>query len=163
MKKGILLLPVLLLLATACNSNQPVKQPDNIPAQTTTWKDIVNNQFKNLTTWKEQSVSDWQLTDLDSVKLNEYENGKVFEMSKSFNDNGFAGGDIDQVGSQQTALESSVKKVLVDNGWKYIVGPTEGGFYHDYLYVKDGHPLVLQTGTRSAVTGGMYIRIKFEY
>jgi hypothetical protein len=127
------------------------------------WKDTVYNQFKNLATWKEQGLSDWQLIDLDKVKLNGYEKGKVFELSKSFNDNGFAGGNIDQAGAQQADLETSVKKVLTDNGWKYVAGPTEGGFYHDYLYVKDNHPLVLQIGTRNAVTGGMYVRIEFQY
>ncbi len=136
--------------------------------QQTSWKDSVYNQFKNLANWKvEENISDWRLVDLDRSQLNKYSSGKIFYISKSFNEKGFPGPDVDQqmnqAASEQTALENSVKKTLTDNGWKFVAGPSEGGFYHDYLYVKDNHPLILQVGTRNAVTGGMYIAVEFQY
>lgn len=136
--------------------------------QQTSWKDSTYNQFKNLANWKvEENISDWRLVDLDRSQLNKYSSGKIFYISKSFNEAGFPGPDVDQqmnqAASEQTALENSVKKALTDNGWKFVQGPTEGGFYHDYLYVKDNHPLILQIGTRNAVTGGMYVAVEFQY
>lgn len=133
-----------------------------------TWKESTYNQLKNLTDWKvEENLSDWRLIDLDPSQLNKFSKGKIFEMSKGFNDTGFPGPNVEQQINQakakQTALENAVKKVLADNGWKFVVGPTEGGFYHDYLYVKDNHPLILQIGTRDAVIGMMYISIQFQY
>lgn len=122
------------------------------------WKDVVYNQFKNLTTWKvDENLADWKLISLDRSQLDKYNKGKIFELSKTFNES--AEPDYDG----QKSLEQSVKKVLIENGWKFVAGPTEGSAYNDYLYVKDGHPLVLKSGTRDAVKGGMYVIVEFQY
>ena len=133
-----------------------------------TWKETTYDQFKNLAEWKiDENLSDWRLIDLDRNKLDQYSKGIIFQMSKSFNETGFPGPDVNQqlekADSDQRALENAVKKVLSDNDWKFVVGPSEGGFYHDYLYVKDNHPLILQIGTRDVVTGGMFDLIEFQY
>ena len=132
-----------------------------------TWKETVYNQLRKISNWKEEDISDWQLVDLDLSYLGSFTKGNIFRLSKSFNETGFPGPNVDQqiqyTANEQKALENVVKNVLADNGWKFTVGPTEGGFYHDYLYEKDNHPLVLQIGTRDAVTGGMYISIEFQY
>lgn len=151
----------------ALEKETPAVSIDPTP-YTPTWKETVYNQLRKLSNWKaEENISDWQIVDLDRSHLSGFPKGKIFRMSKSFNEAGFPGPNVDQqiqqAADDQKALENVVKDVLADNGWKFTAGPTEGGFYHDYLYVKDNHPLILQIGTRDAVTGGMYISIQFLY
>ena len=151
-------------------ANREASTQNTNPTNSTTftWKETVYTQFKNLADWRiEENLSDWRTIDLDRSQLNKFPKGKIFQVSKSFNETGFPGPNVDQqiqqAASDQQTLENSVKKVLTENGWKFVAGPTEGGFYHDYLYVKDNHPLILQIGTRDAITGGMYISIQFLY
>ncbi len=147
------------------------KFTSNTQTQNPTWKDAVYNQFKNLAVWEvNENLSDWRLVSLDQSLLNKYAKGKIFKLSKSFNGTGFSGSDSDdinkqiqQAGLDQTALVSSARKALTENGWKLVASPTEGSAYNDYLYVKDNHPLVLQIGSRDAVKGGMYVSIQFQY
>lgn len=186
MKKLLFTLPVVVLIAAGCNSTQPVIEknpqtttppPSNTqtqqttppantqinPAPTPTWKETVYNQFINLTDWKvEDNLSDWRLIDLERSQLNKFGKGKVVLLSKSFNQNGCQT-DCTAEGKNQASLEAAVKEAFTENGWTLTAGPTEGGAYHDYLYVKDGHPLIMQVGTREAVTGGMYVVVEFLY
>ena len=141
---------------------QPVAQPD--------WKNAVYNQFIGLTDWKVQdNLSAWQFADYTyesqrGVQLKKYGAGNIILLSKSFNENGFANpGDDQKAYTDQKTLESSIKKILSDNGWQPVTWPTEPSFYTDYLFVKDNHPLDFQVGGRDAVTGGMYVRVEFQY
>ncbi|MBP9711683.1 MAG: hypothetical protein KBD55_01475 [Candidatus Pacebacteria bacterium] len=124
-------------------------------------------QFSNLAPWSYSEANDWSLAEMDQSLLQSFSKGKIVTMVKTFNgDSDIAGPDVNQWLTEQRAdlikLENSVKKSLDENGWKLTTGPTEGGFYHDYLYVKNGKPLVYSTGKRDAVTGGMYVKIQFQ-
>lgn len=88
--------------------------------------------------------------------------GKILLLSKTFNGNGCQS-DCSAEGVAQNNLIASVKTSLSQNGWSPVSWPTEPSFYTDYLYIKNGHPLILQVGTRDAVTGGMYVDIEFQY
>ncbi|MDO8728899.1 MAG: hypothetical protein Q7K26_03285 [bacterium] len=148
---------------TPTQTNTPAPTPT--PAPKISWKEEVLNQFKGLTSWTiDENVSDWRPLDLDPSQLAKYPKGKTVMLSKAFNENGFSNpGDSEKAVSEQSALESSIKTTLNKNGWKFIAGPTEGGFYHGYLYEKNGKPLLLGIGTRDAVTGGMFISLQFQY
>lgn len=158
-------------LLSGKDGQTPVAVSENtveIPAAS--WKDVVYNQFFNLTDWKVQdNLSAWQFADYTyekerSTQLKKYGAGGIILLSKSFNENGFVNpGDDQKAYTDQKVLEDSIKKVLSDNGWVPVAWPTEPGFYTDYLYVKDNHPLDFQVGTRDAVTGGMFVRIEFQY
>jgi hypothetical protein len=63
----------------------------------------------------------------------------------------------------QATLENKGKETLADSGWEYLAGPIEGGPYHEYLYSKNGHALILSTGKRDAVEGGLYVSIQYNF
>jgi hypothetical protein len=151
-------------VAAGCN-----KQPQaNLPAGDQAVKNSIYNEFKDLANWAvTDDTTEWQLSDLDQSKLQEFPKGRIFKMSKSFNEAGFEGNNIDEqiqkAEAEQNLLDNAVRNTLLNNGWKFVAGPNEDGFYHDYLYSKDGHPLIFQSGTRSAVKGGMYVMVQFQY
>lgn len=174
MSKKVLIIVIIIVIAGIAGYflvNRETSTQNNsgsTNSTTSTWEEVIYNQFRNLTDWRiKENLSDWGVIDLDRNKLDNFPKGKLFQISKSFNETGFPGPNVDQqiqqAANELKALENSVKKVLADNGWKFVAGPTEGGFYHDYLYVKDNRPLILQIGTRDAVTGGMYVSVQFLY
>ena len=140
--------------------------PNLTPPPTTTpsssWKTNVANQFQGLTDWTQTSETDWSLVEMNPSKLKPYEKGNLNVLSKTFNGKNDPE-DFVQAKTSEDALVTSVNTALSKNGWKLVAQPTEGGFYHDYLYVKDNHPLVVEVGTRDAVIGGMYVSIQYEY
>ncbi len=135
------------------------------------YKKEVLAQFQNLAFWStEDKISDWRANTLDQTVFSKFPIGRVYRMTKSFNQDGFTGPNFEgyekqsnQARADQKLLEDNVRKALVDNGWQLTVGPSEPGFYQDYLYMKNGHPLVLSTGERDAVIGMMYVSIQFQY
>lgn len=131
------------------------------------WRDTVLGEFSSLTAWQQSSLSDWLFADYTyetqhRSQLKTYGTGQILLLSKSFNQNGCQL-DCSAEGVAQNTLTANIKKVLADNGWHPVTWPSEPGFYTDNLYVKDGHPLILQIGTRDAVTGGMYVAVEFQY
>jgi len=131
------------------------------------WKETVYNEFKNLAAWEQKSLPDWQFADYTyanerRIQLKKHGTGKILMISKSFNKDGCQS-DCSAEGIVQDNLVANIKTSLSQNGWVSISWPTEPSFYTDYLYVKDGHPLILQIGTRNAITGGMYVSIQFLY
>jgi hypothetical protein len=153
-----------LIIATTFKFN-----PTSAQDPEASWKDDVYNQFKSLTDWQEQNLSDWSFADYTYEsqrrgQLKQYDAGNIILLSKSFNENGFANFEDNQKAyTNEKVLEHSIRKVLSDNGWVSIAWPTEPGFYTDFLYVKDNHPLDFQVGTRDAVDGGEFISIEFQY
>jgi hypothetical protein len=139
----------------------------NSTTQTQNWKDTVLNEFSGLTDWQQSSPSGWQFADYTyetqhRSQLKTYGTGTIFLLSKSFNGNGCQS-DCSAEGNVEDNLIASVKATLSQNGWTAVSWPTEPYFYTDYLYAKDSHPLILQVGTRDAVTGGMYVNLEFQY
>jgi len=135
--------------------------------QDSNWKDNVLFSFNSLADWQESSPSDWQFADYTyetqrRTLLKKYGTGKILLLSKTFNGKGCQT-DCYAEGVAQNKLLASVKSTLSQNGWTPISWPTDPNFYTDYLYLKEGHPLILQVGTRDAVTGGMYVDIEFQY
>lgn len=131
------------------------------------WKNTVLREFSGLTDWLQSNPSDWQLVDYTDetqhrTQLKKYGTGKILLLSKFFNGNGCQS-DCSAEGKAQDNLVASVKAALAQNGWSPVQWPAEPYFYMDYLYVKDGHPLLLQVGTRDAITGGLYVDIEFQY
>jgi len=89
---------------------------------------------------------------------------RVGQLHKGFNDQPFKDSqELETKSAQLTKLISDTKSKLQSTGWVQCKGPTEGGFYNYYLYVKSNKLLALHTGERDAVTGGMYVTIQFEY
>lgn len=149
------------------NRNAQTSSSTQSAVQTPNWKDMVLGEFGNLADWQQTNLSDWRFADdtyntQHRTQLKKYGTEKILLLSKSFNAN-TCQSDCQAEGIAQNNLETAVKTTLSQNGWKAVSWPSEPGFYSDYLYVKDGHPLILQIGTRDAVTGGMYIRIEFQY
>jgi hypothetical protein len=137
-------------------------------ADTADWKDTVYALLEDLTDWQvEENVTDWYLADIDRSELDAFGDGTIFRMTKSFNENGFSGSDVDQqiqdASEELTALWYAVDTALYHDGWTLTLEPATTGPYHDQLFVKDGHPLIMQTGRRDAVMGGMYIMVEFLY
>jgi len=184
MKKLLFAFPIVALLAAGCNSSLPVVEnqqnnsqgtqtqqttpaPTPTPTATASWKDTVLSEFNNLTDWQESNPSDWQFADYTNEtqhrsQLKKFLTGQIILLSKSFNGKGCQS-DCTAEGDKQNNLLTSVKTSLSQNGWSPVSWPTEPGFYTDYLYIKDKHPLILQVGTRDAVSGGMYVSIEFQY
>lgn len=133
-----------------CDPGPCVKEKNNIQA-----KDDLKT-LKNLTDWKIQSATEWSTNNLDKRYLAPYPVTSTTRLYKVFNEDG----EPDYTG--RNALEAKVKKVLVDEGWVLSGGPMEGGHYNQYLYVKNGVPLIFDVGTRDAVSGGMYVAIQFK-
>jgi hypothetical protein len=146
----------------------PITAVSDAPNPVPPWKDIVYNEFKNITEWKQSNLSDWQLTNYTHEtqhrnQLKIYGPGKILLLSKSFNRDGCKS-DCSAEGKMQDNLVANIKISLSQqNGWTPVLWPTESSSYTDYLYVKEGHPLILQIGERDAVTGGMYVDIEFLY
>ncbi len=180
MHKYLFVAAAILVLAAGCNRgsddanvvsppaksiNQSITPPqaNNQPVQLA-WRDVAYGEFKNLTDWQlKDEVLDWELVDLDKTKLKDFPAGKVFIFSKVFNQTPMDEKEMQVAEMRQKQLVDSVKATLQVDGWTLTASPTEGGFYQDFLYTKLGHPLVLQIGSRSAVTGGMYVKVEFLY
>lgn len=180
MYKYLFVAAAVLVLAVGCNkvaeNSTEVKTPaKNInqsftPPQANTrpvqlaWRDVAYGEFKNLTDWQlRDEVLDWELVDLDKTKLKDFSSGKIFIFSKVFNQTPMGEKEMQVAEMRQKQLVDSVKATLQVDGWTLTASPSEGGFYQDFLYTKLGHPLVLQIGSRSAVTGGMYVKVEFLY
>ncbi len=150
-----------------------IKETDEILStfKFTDSKESTFDEFKKLTDWQTSRLVDWAVKDWDLVGpiLQKYSSEKVFLLSKSFNEKSLSGSseqitqELQQEGDDEQALEIAVRKVLFNNGWKLTLSPKEGGFYQDFIYTKNNKPLVLEIGTREAVTGGMYVMIEFQY
>ncbi len=135
------------------------------PASASTPDNKTLLEFSDLTSWEiTNGNSEWRAITLDQSYLAKYPSGSVTMMTKTFNGPpGFANPaeDLDKAGKAEDQLIAAVKARLSQNGWKLVASPNEAGFYQDYLYEKNGKPLVFSTGGRDAVIGGMYVSLQF--
>lgn len=175
MKKLLLVVPIFALLAAGCSSSQQVNNQTPTPTAVTqsptptpiSWKDSVLAEFSSLTDWEQSTPADWQLADHSNdaehlTQLKKYGTGKILLLSKTFNENGCKS-DCSIEGKAQSDLIAGIKNSLSKNGWSSVSWANEPSAYTDYLYIKDNHPIILQVGTRNAVTGGLYVNLEFQY
>ncbi|MEK7642745.1 MAG: hypothetical protein AAB392_03035 [Patescibacteria group bacterium] len=140
-----------------------IRYKDNLSDTNSVSVNLILNEFVDITSWKISGLSEWRAITLDPSSLAKYSKGNITVISKVFNEPEESSGpeSLDKARRDEDQLIEAVKNRFNKNGWKLIVGPTELGFYQDYLYEKDGKPLVFSTGKRDAVVGGMYVSIQF--
>lgn len=127
----------------------------------------VLNEFNDLTDWRVRELSAWRVTDLNRDYLAQYKGGNIVELSKVFNAQVLRGRNIDRqlkkIAEDESTLIAAVRARLVQNGWQLVQGPPDCGPYQEFIYSKSGKPLILKTGARNAVIGGMYVSLQFQY
>jgi len=142
------------------SSTTPGSPTTSTQPTATSYRDQVIAEFQGLASWKVETLSDWRISDLSRSQLGKYPSGHIVVLGAFFNE--YDSTDVENAHTTETALIAATKARLIQNGWQLRAGPTEGGFYHDYLYEKNGKPLILSTGERDAVVGGMYVEVQFQ-